>query len=244
MDSVPQKQCNDCKESFPITSEFFYRNSSNKSGFQGHCKQCESIRIHCRHPEITPRPNRRRNGEKECSCCREWYKANTDIFYNCTSSKDGLSALCKKCSLLKGHDNYANNAERIKSQSRVYSRTHKDAIKARRNNPKYKVTTVKRVKNWKDRNPEKLKAQLLRRDARERNSDGSVSGGEIKIQFKSQRGLCWWCGYSVGDTYHIDHRIALSKGGLNVAGNIVISCPSCNLKKNSKLPWEFNGRLL
>lgn len=67
---------------------------------------------------------------------------------------------------------------------------------------------------------------------------------DIRLAYESQKGACWWCGEKVDDSYHIDHRVPLSKGGTNKPENICISCARCNLSKGSKLPHEWNGRLL
>ncbi len=44
MDTIPQdtplKQCTVCKNTFPATPEFFYRNKTEKSGLQRWCKEC------------------------------------------------------------------------------------------------------------------------------------------------------------------------------------------------------------
>lgn len=67
---------------------------------------------------------------------------------------------------------------------------------------------------------------------------------DVEQMYKSQRGLCWWCGEPLKDDFHIDHRVPLSRGGTNDLGNLCCTCPHCNLSKNNKMPWEFCGRLL
>lgn len=59
----------------------------------------------------------------------------------------------------------------------------------------------------------------------------------------SQKGLCFYCDGSL-DNYHIDHIIPLSKGGEHQLHNLVLSCPTCNLKKGNKDPEEFIELLL
>jgi 5-methylcytosine-specific restriction endonuclease McrA len=52
---------------------------------------------------------------------------------------------------------------------------------------------------------------------------------------KRQGGICaCGCGRSLALGYHIDHRIALSKGGTNWPWNLQLLAPVCNLKKSNK----------
>jgi len=37
----------------------------------------------------------------------------------------------------------------------------------------------------------------------------------------------------------MDHIVPLAKGGKNIDSNIQLTCPKCNLEKNSKDPIEF-----
>jgi hypothetical protein len=51
---------------------------------------------------------------------------------------------------------------------------------------------------------------------------------------------CYFCGkYTERDKRTIEHKIALSKGGLNIIDNIVMSCLSCNSSKKAKSEKEF-----
>lgn len=71
-----------------------------------------------------------------------------------------------------------------------------------------------------------------------------AQSADIQALLTSQRFRCWWCGALVSDDYHVDHRVPLSRGGTSDLGNLCASCPSCNLKKHDKMPWEFCGRLV
>jgi 5-methylcytosine-specific restriction endonuclease McrA len=68
----------------------------------------------------------------------------------------------------------------------------------------------------------------------------------VQEQYKNQCGKCYYCHIKVGQTYHVDHIIPLSKGGSNGPENLVISCPRCNHRKQDKLPheWPEGGRLM
>lgn len=83
-----------------------------------------------------------------------------------------------------------------------------------------------------------------RRRKRISSASGSYSADDIALLLRSQKSRCWWCGMELADTFHIDHRIPLSRGGSNAPENLCISCPKCNLSKGNKLPHEWNDRLL
>jgi hypothetical protein len=48
---------------------------------------------------------------------------------------------------------------------------------------------------------------------------------------------CFYCGRDLvdwtGPNMHLDHKIALSKGGIDSESNLVASCPECNLEKGA-----------
>jgi len=81
------------------------------------------------------------------------------------------------------------------------------------------------------------------RRSRERGNGGTHTAADVRAQYKRQRGRCYYCGVEVGDTYHVDHVVPISKGGSNDPSNLVVACAPCNLRKNDKLPHEFAGRL-
>jgi 5-methylcytosine-specific restriction endonuclease McrA len=82
-----------------------------------------------------------------------------------------------------------------------------------------------------------------RRKVKEKAGDSSA---EIADWLKAQPRVCHWCNAKCRKDYHIDHYEPLSKGGKHEVKNLVIACPSCNLRKNAKDPYEFakeRGRL-
>lgn len=83
------------------------------------------------------------------------------------------------------------------------------------------------------------------RRARKLAAPGIHTAQDVRKQYERQHGTCYWCGKK-SIKYHVDHVIPLSRGGSNWPDNIVIACPTCNLKRTNKLPHEFyeGGRLL
>lgn len=93
-------------------------------------------------------------------------------------------------------------------------------------------------------NPDRAKAACSKRRNIVQSAKGNHTAADIRLQLKTQKGLCWWCGEPMNEDQSVDHRVPLSKGGSNAPENIVITHLSCNLSKGAKMPWEFNGRLL
>jgi len=53
-------------------------------------------------------------------------------------------------------------------------------------------------------------------------------------------GICFYCHRRVGHrALTMDHRVPLGRGGRSTQGNVVPACKSCNTKKQSLLPIEW-----
>jgi 5-methylcytosine-specific restriction endonuclease McrA len=159
---------------------------------------------------------------------------------------------------------YIKNAEKIKRRASLRWHTDEKARamdKACRDRKREKIRAYDRmravrdrekkkeiIKRWIENNPDRYKqiakAKSHRRRARIKGAVGNHSADDIQKMLKGQKGRCWWCLKKVGERYHVDHRIALARGGSNGPENLVIACHDCNRRKSDKLPHEFSGRLL
>lgn len=202
---------------------------------------------------------------KRCSKCKNEFTASAEFFYKKKDTVDGLRHWCKKCDLEANQKWKENNPEKNKEIQREYYRKHKEYksvyykkwcagnldrlrkyIKQwTKENAEYvKIKSAERGKAWKKANPERAKIRSHSYKSRKLAAPGTFTAEDIQKHYQSQNGNCWWCGKPVGENYHIEHRIPLSRGGTNAADNICISCPECNWSKSDKMPWEWNGRLL
>lgn len=96
-------------------------------------------------------------------------------------------------------------------------------------------------------NPEAERARKLKLRARRQNVEGEHTAQDIRDIFKSQRGKCAYCRVKLGTAYHVDHIVAISKGGTNFRSNLQLLCRPCNMKKHAKDPLDFArslGKLL
>mgnify|MGYP000939281706 FL=1 len=208
--------CKVCLRELPETTEYF--RVASKHYLSRTCKDCERAaqREHIHKPEVAERR-----------------KAYREVYVPPSES-----------------------LERKRAKNREYMREYSkrpDVVEKRQQNHKIRYAKSEyreRQKELRDayRKTEDGKAarraEHMKREALKKSSGDGVSAADILSQYKSQKGRCWWCGKSVGDNYHVDHLIPLTRGGKHSARNIVISCPSCNLSKNNKLPHEWTSRLL
>jgi 5-methylcytosine-specific restriction endonuclease McrA len=77
-----------------------------------------------------------------------------------------------------------------------------------------------------------------KRRALQKGAEGHFSPQDIRNQYDKQSGKCFWCSKMVGNVFHVDHIIPLSRWGTNWPSNIVISCPFCNDSKGNKMPFQ------
>ncbi len=186
---------------------------------------------------------------KACTKCGVEKPATSEFFCADRSKRDGLS-YCKACKSAFNRTWYQitseerpeqiqQRRERNSGQQAVYSLAWRKANPDRQKHY---------AKAWRVKNPEKVAASNRNRKARLKNACGRHAGEDILRQLSSQGGCCYWCGTILStkaeNKYHADHLIPLAKGGSNGPENIVCACPSCNLSKHAKMPWEFAGRLL
>lgn len=61
---------------------------------------------------------------------------------------------------------------------------------------------------------------------------------EIGAMFCEQDARCVYCGQML-DTYHIDHKTPVKRGGTNAEDNLHLTCPRCNLRKGTMTHDEF-----
>lgn len=156
------------------------------------------------------------------------------------------SAQCVACYLEKATEHRAKYPDCFKK----YYAKNRDILRENRRkyhhqkyprDGKMRKDAQERARKWTASNPERAKINAQRAVAKRRNGhvEGSYTVAEVRIIYKAQKGKCAYCSAKLGSKYHLDHIVALSKGGTNYARNIQITCPRCNLVKHAKDPVDF-----
>lgn len=128
--------------------------------------------------------------------------------------------------------------EKAKEQSRRASRVLVESGRNREKCRKWREANKEKHaelnRRWKERNPEKVKAR------RQRRRGAKVLPGVVEWM-EAQVGplvgkVCFYCGTDCVDGFHWDHRVPIVAGGRSIQENMVVSCPTCNMRKGAKMP--------
>lgn len=92
---------------------------------------------------------------------------------------------------------------------------------------------------WASRNKESVKANVHRRRTRKRGAPGFHTAADISALRSAQRNRCGYCRKPLRGKGHVDHIIALARGGSNWPKNLQILCAHCNISKNAHDPIDF-----
>jgi 5-methylcytosine-specific restriction endonuclease McrA len=278
---VPQKQCTQCGQSLPASSEYFHARKDSKDGLVSRCKMCvreygkqhreahkekfaeigrqyreahkeelaEKKRQYAEthKDQIRERQKQYREAHKEelDEKQRQYAEANKERIreYKRAHYQKNKSRL-----LDKDKQYYQLHQERIREQQKQYSQAHKSEI-SQKNRQYFQahrdLFRAHRNKYYHtDRGRLVSRANLHKRRARKKSTGGSYTAQQLLDQKKRQRSRCYYCSAKLGRVFHADHIVPLSRGGSSDISNIVITCPTCNMQKGSKLPHEWGRRLL
>ena len=195
-----------------------------------------------------------------CNKCKEDKPKTEEFFYRRIGVITEFYSECKLCFKERAKTYRINNKSKVSESSK---RWYKNNTKHMQQYMKeyYKLNRLQRLlyrAKYCKNNPGKLKqtcrkyylnnidifrAGSRRYIAKKHKAEGSHTIEEIKNLLKIQKYRCIACNTNVKISgYHIDHIIALAKGGSDYISNIQILCPACNLSKQDKTMFEFMQR--
>jgi len=192
-------------------------------------------------------------------CAKKYFKARWQKIKDNPIVKENrkIYRLTHRETILKGKkEYYIKNREKLLSKTKEWVKNNKDKrkiicrrwqLKKKQTDPNYFVKVNQKYKNWKTNYTRQYRKknrawnliQKLKRRLREKNGKG-ITIEDILTQLKLQNEKCFYCKKDISNSYTIDHKLALSKGGLNNKENMVLACLSCNCKKGVKDFQAFN----
>lgn len=143
--------------------------------------------------------------------------------------------------LEKGRRRWRKNIDKHRRRSKEIYAINREAILSkmarwRKANPD--KANAGRIR-WARLNPEKRKEIVRVNSLRRRATEGTFTKEDIRKIMQMQRSCCAYCREKVGKNFHVDHIVPIAKGGTNWPSNLQITCATCNLKKNDRLPEDF-----
>jgi 5-methylcytosine-specific restriction endonuclease McrA len=211
------KKCTKCGVEYPATSEYFYRQGSNKGGLKGSCKECYLSE---------KRLYKKANAEKIAAANKIYRKANFEKRFIANKiwkkeNQDKIIAYSKKY--------YDADPDRYRAKSVAYRKANLEMVTAKQS-------------AYRKAHPEVRIQPEQRRKARKRKLAATLTREQwvsIKKHFDNR---CAYCGKEKALTQ--EHFIPLVDGGEYTHNNILPACRSCNCSKNNKdfFSWYPNHK--
>ncbi|HZK56685.1 MAG TPA: hypothetical protein VFD17_00115 [Clostridia bacterium] len=135
------RTCNMCKQEFPLTAEYFYRNKSFKSGFAYQCKNCRK-EISKRYYEEKRKAKETKAGTQVCRKCGKTYPLTGKYFpkYGNRFGR-GFRDICNECV----EKTEINQEVQKKKPEKFVPKNSVEALK------KYEIDIGKKYKHYKQK---------------------------------------------------------------------------------------------
>jgi len=240
-----EKRCTKCHIVQPLAG--FHTDKRAKDGYRSYCKACMNAlsraygTTHRDDIAAHGRAYRAAKANELSTYHRARYQANREARkeqvkqYREANRDKTLAAM--KASRLKKLDQY-------KAAMRAYADTHRDELRER-----YRAYYLTHTDQHKERcaayrraNSDKLRAYFHRRRIRLQRNGGHFTARDIMVLLLEQHGRCAYCDVHL-NTYHIEHKTPVSRGGTNWPDNLCLACPTCNHRKFTKTEDEFRALL-
>ncbi len=221
--------CTKCGAEKPI--EEFHRHNRGPSGRRSQCKACRKVDGQQYYIENRPKILVKTagwaaaNSTRRNAAQRARREKNPAVF-------DERSARYRKAHLDKyrqfAKDDYWRHRDKRLAAAKEWRKRNRVAVAAQK-------------REYREANPERLAALNRNYKARRRGAQGKHTGAEITRIRTMQQDRCAmpYCKKKLMGKGHVDHRVALARGGGNDASNLQILCANCNLEKKDKDELDF-----
>lgn len=213
----------------------------NRYTNDGSCSECKRLHIAARYRGGSLEPVR---GKNERSIARasgqKTYRTEKPCSNGHIAERTTIAAQCVVCSEQIKTRWASNNKVKIKLINQKYFQNNKEACVRRstdwfeKNRDRFRI----HMRNEYQKDPERFLVHGRTRRARKLASGGEHTAEDIKYLFKLQRGKCAYCKVRL-NKYHVDHILAIARGGSNDRKNLQLLCPPCNQKKSAKDSIDF-----
>lgn len=164
---------------------------------------------------------------KTCTKCR--VEKDLAMFSPSKRGLHGVQSTCKQCYAEIRRQYYKANPEKYKQVAKMYAKENYGKVLERNN--RYRQSNPEKLKEWKRKDRQKNKARILSDNALRRSMTKGSNSPEI-VQIYALRDF--YIAMSMGESFHVDHIIPVSKGGAHAAWNLQVIPAIDNLRKGDK----------
>ena len=236
------KICTKCNCEKELTE--FNKAKRSKDGFNNNCKIC--TREYMRNVKYKYDEKQKlyyeQNKESIALQKKERYIRDSDIIkLQVKNYRDN-----NKDKLLKRNRRYReNNKELVASKQKVYQRERylENTEEILERNREYIKNNIEKSKQYHKNYRESPIGKSIEKNANHKRRimyrDSDVTSRQL-LELEQNATHCYWCETPLIDkVVHIDHYMPLKLGGKHTINNLVMTCSTCNLKKNAKHPLMF-----
>jgi len=165
---------------------------------------------------------------KTCSSCKIF--KDSSFFSPDKRTSTGLQSKCKPCQALYQKERREKNPE--KHREAVKKSTAKNYEKKLIRNQKYRHENPEKVFAWKKLDRSRNKQRILSDNAKRRSIISSIKDDRILTLYCLRD---FYQAMSLGERFHVDHIVPLSRGGKHEIDNLQVIPAIDNLRKGNKI---------
>lgn len=167
---------------------------------------------------------------KVCPRCK--IEKTLDCFSPDKKATHGVTSRCKSCNAEVKREEYRKNPEKYRELSKQQSRKkyetrRSEVLEAMRN---YRKENAEKVRQWKRNDRERNKIRIANDNARRRAliRDKNIENTKEVYALRD-----FYIAMSLGEPFHVDHIVPLSKGGTHSLSNLQVIPAIDNLRKGN-----------
>ena len=234
------KNCTKCGTIQPITN--FNKSNKTKDGHRSRCRECQKqdMKEYRSNNKEIGKIYYEKNKESILETNKAYREKNKTEIYNkhkeyVEKNKEKIARYKKDYEEQRKANGFIRirNKEKKREIDKAYSLRHRESIKERQ-------------RQWDKTEKGIICKKRNKANRRLREKRGIITPDDTN-EFLKNHHTCYWCNKQINKedsrSYHLDHFVPLSKGGLNVIKNIVLSCAKCNLSKGAMMPEDFAKKI-